>query len=207
MRYVVTALWLYRVEAAVIFREALDLPGDIGEDITRDAIDRLGTSVHQTRLYGKVDYKRARHIFLPEHLIHQALFLDSKAEKDKNTATIQTTQTSLRIRYVDPHGATIDVPGEVPKVVRTATAELQHRRPVALVGLGGLLPDGGGPGLSAPWAQQRSATGSEHGPAAAGPRRSSPLGLGALVAPPPPRCCRCVRSRRTARFAGWPAGG
>jgi hypothetical protein len=37
-------------------------------------------------VYGNVDYKRARYIILPEEIIRQALFVDSKAEKEGRTA-------------------------------------------------------------------------------------------------------------------------
>ena len=63
-------------------------------------MDRMGTSVIPVRLFGKIDYKRARYVFHPEHSIRQALFVDSKAEKTEGarTITIQTAQTSMRIK-------------------------------------------------------------------------------------------------------------
>ena len=51
------------------------------------------------RLYGKVDVKKAIYVFLPDaHPV--ALMLDAKAEKPNGnrTATIQMSQTSMRVR-------------------------------------------------------------------------------------------------------------
>ena len=75
---------------------------DIGEDITREALDRQGIPTIPVRLFGKIDYKRATFLFQPEYAVRQALFVDSKAEKvsGAGTATIQTSQTSMRIRQV-----------------------------------------------------------------------------------------------------------
>jgi len=94
LRLVVRAIRDYHEKAVVIFREETDLPNDIAEDITREALDALGISRVHIRLYGKVDYKRAAIIFLPEREIEVALMIDSKAEKDGNTATLQMSQTS-----------------------------------------------------------------------------------------------------------------
>ena len=70
------------------------------EDITREVLDRLSGYNVQQRIFGTVDYKKARYIVLPERLVRQALFVDSKAEKDNRTATIQMSQTSLRVRQI-----------------------------------------------------------------------------------------------------------
>ena len=80
---------------------------------------RLGTSVLPVRLFGKIDYKRARYIFHPDFLVRQALFVDSKAEKASTTATIQMGQTSLRIRQRRA-GQVIDLPGGLAPVISTA---------------------------------------------------------------------------------------
>jgi Type II restriction enzyme SfiI len=88
-------------EAREIFNSELDLQADIGEDITREALDRMGVSGGRIRVVGKIDYKRARLIFHPSYAIRQALLVDSKAEKGAATvARIQTSQTSLEIRQV-----------------------------------------------------------------------------------------------------------
>ena len=52
----------------------------------------------QQRIYGTVDYKRARYVILPEKTVRQALFIDSKAEKENRSATIQMSQTSMWVR-------------------------------------------------------------------------------------------------------------
>src|SRR5690242_14427606 len=92
----------FREDAAEIFARAEDKPQDIAEDITREALDRLGASRMPARLFGKMDYKRARYVFHPDYAVRQALFVDSKAEKEQGTSTLQTSQTSMRIRHVRP---------------------------------------------------------------------------------------------------------
>lgn len=100
MRLVTQALYEFRNEAKTIFEMERDLPGDIGEDITREALDQLGVSKIHKRLYGKIDYKKARFVFHPDYVVKQALFVDSKAEKinGSRTATIQMSQTSMMVR-------------------------------------------------------------------------------------------------------------
>src|SRR5436309_16071605 len=95
MRLVTQAVYEFRLTAAEIFAREKDLAQDIAEDITREALDRLGVSRMDLRLFGKIDYKRARYVFHPEYAVRQALFVDSKAEKESGTATLQTAQTSL----------------------------------------------------------------------------------------------------------------
>ena len=118
-RMVTQAIYDFRDEAREFFIHEPDLVADIGEDITREAMDRMGTSVIPARLFGKIDYKRARYIFHPEYSVRQALFVDSKAEKvaGAGTVTIQTGQTSLRIRQVR-RGEPIDVQGTLPQLLQ-----------------------------------------------------------------------------------------
>ena len=56
-------------------------------------------------------------MFQPEYAVRQALFVDSKAEKTAGarTATIQTSQTSMRIRQVRQNRA-VDVPGDLENI-------------------------------------------------------------------------------------------
>lgn len=68
------------------------------------------------RLYGKIDYKKARYLFHPAYALRQALLVDTKAEKDDATATIQTAQTSMRIRHIRA-GLAVDEAGELPTVI------------------------------------------------------------------------------------------
>jgi hypothetical protein len=118
LRLVTQALYNYRVTAQEIFQEESDLVGDIGEDITREALDRLGMSRIEQRLFGKVDYKRARYLFHPDYAIKQALFVDSKAEKvsGQRTATIQTSQLSMSILQIRA-GQEVRVPGKLPTTI------------------------------------------------------------------------------------------
>jgi hypothetical protein len=120
LRLVVQALYDFRDTAADIFLKEKDLAADIGEDITREALDRMGVSRMNVRLFGKMDYKRARYVFNRDYAVRQALFVDSKAEKVKGegTATLQTAQTSMRIRHIR-RGNDIDVPGKMPTVLAT----------------------------------------------------------------------------------------
>ncbi len=101
LRLVTQAVLDFAPTAAEIFANERDLVADIGEDITREAVDRMGLSRIPIRLFGKIDLKVARYVFHPEYMIRQALFVDSKAEKIEGagTATIQTAQTSMLIMH------------------------------------------------------------------------------------------------------------
>lgn len=118
-RLVVQALLDFRSDAVDIFQHEADLAGDIGEDVTREALDRLGVSRIDQRLFGKMDYKRARYVFHPDYAVKQALFVDSKAEKvtGQRTATLQTSQFSMRVLQMRAAVAT-DVAGKLPPIVR-----------------------------------------------------------------------------------------
>jgi len=118
LRLVVQALVDYRELAIEIFRKEADLVADIGEDITREALDRMGMSKIDQRLFGKIDYKRARYVFHPEYAIKQALFVDSKAEKiaGQKTATLQTSQFSLVVKQIRVN-TPIEVSGSLPTVL------------------------------------------------------------------------------------------
>ena len=118
MRLVTQAVYNFRVDAAEIYQNETDKAQDIGEDITREALDRLGVSKIDQRLFGKMDYKRARYVFHPEYAVRQALFVDSKAEDvaASNSARIQIGQTSLRVRQMRG-GAALDVQGMLPTVL------------------------------------------------------------------------------------------
>ena len=117
LRLVVQAMYSFAGEAADIFRNERDDVQDIAEDVTRESMDRIGTSIIPVRLFGTIDYKRARYLFSPDFSLRQALFVDSKAEKvaGSGTVTIQTSQTSMRIRQIRA-GAEVDEAGEVPMV-------------------------------------------------------------------------------------------
>ncbi len=107
-----------------IFREETDLPNDVAEDVTREALGSLGMSRIPIRLYGKIDYKRAAYIFLPEREVKVALMVDSKAEKDGNTATIQMSQTSMTIRQFR-NNQHLTVQGEIPDHINRSPINMQ----------------------------------------------------------------------------------
>ena len=122
LRLVVQAIYSFATEAADIFENERDDVQDIAEDVTREAMDRIGTSIIPVRLFGTIDYKRARYLFSPDFSLRQALFVDSKAEKVEGSRTVtiqtsQTSQTSMRVRQVRS-GAAVDVPGTVPLIYR-----------------------------------------------------------------------------------------
>jgi len=99
LRLVTQAIFDFRHEAKDIFAKEQDLESDIAEDVTREALDRMGFSRIQKRLFGKVDYKRACYLFQPNYVIRQALFVDSKAEKGaKTNLRLQLSQTSMEVR-------------------------------------------------------------------------------------------------------------
>lgn len=114
---VVQALSDYASQAVSIFREEVDQPQDIAEDVTREAIELMGLPQIHMRLYGKVDIKKAVYVFLPE-AIPVALMLDAKAEKPSGsgTATIQMSQTSMRVKMLR-QGRAIDEAGKLPSFI------------------------------------------------------------------------------------------
>lgn len=124
LRLVARAMRDYCQQASENFKREADEPVDIAEDTTREALDLLGASRIPIRLYGKVDYKRAAVIFLPNREIEVALFIDSKAEKSRSTATIQMSQTSMEIRQVRG-GVTLAKKGELPVSVERDGKDLQ----------------------------------------------------------------------------------
>ena len=111
---VTQALTDYALAASQIFSEEVDQPQDIAEDVTREAIEAMGLPQLHMRLYGKVDVKKAVYVFLPE-AYPVALMLDAKAEKPNGnrTATIQMSQTSMRVR-MKRGGITLDEAGKLP---------------------------------------------------------------------------------------------
>lgn len=123
LRLVVQAMISFSGDAQLIFAAEPDAPADIAEDILQEAMETLGVSRNPIRLFGKVDYKRARYLFHEDYAIRQALFVDSKAEQDANSATLQMSQTSMRIRHVRA-GNSVDVAGGLPAVVPHPTGDM-----------------------------------------------------------------------------------
>lgn len=122
LRFVVQALYDFRHEAVEIFREAQhlyrDRIADLGEDITREALDRIGTAQLPRRLLGRMDYKKARYIFHPDYALRQALFVDTKTEQERGSLTLQLSQTSLEVRFQGERHR-----GELPPIIRFDPAE------------------------------------------------------------------------------------
>ena len=119
LEIVVQALRDYLPDAATIFREETDQPQDIAEDVTREAMDTMGVSSFRERLYGNVDYKKAMYVFLPAAR-PVALMLDAKAEKvnGDRTATIQMSQTSMRVMYRNGNtGAIVSEQGHLQQTI------------------------------------------------------------------------------------------
>lgn len=144
---VTQAIYDFREDAIEIFAGEYDLVADIGEDITREALDRQGMPTIPVRLFGKIDYKRATYLFHPDYAVRQALFVDSKAEKTEGarTATIQTSQTSMRIRQVRQRQP-VDVPGDVDSIAvvrgdEYAAIRPPHTRPEHRSGARGRISD------------------------------------------------------------------
>lgn len=98
-----------------MFKGGLDDPKDIAEDTTRDMLEDFGGYQGKPRIFGTVDYRKARRVLLPRYGIEQALLVDSKAEKTSHSATLQLSQTSLRIRQVRG-GNQIDEPGLIKPI-------------------------------------------------------------------------------------------
>jgi hypothetical protein len=118
LRMVVQAIYDYRSKAQEIFEKEVDLASDIGEDITREALERLGMHRIDQRLFGRIDYKCACYLFHPDYAVRQALFVDSKAEEGgSQTATLQMSQISMRVRQ-RRSGKSIDISGEIEPLIK-----------------------------------------------------------------------------------------
>ncbi len=119
LRWIFQAVNDFGIEAHEIFRKSPDNVKDIAEDITRELLDRLSGFNVQQRVYGTVDYNKERYVILTDQTIRQALFIDSKAEKENRSATIQMSQTSLRIKQRRT-GIETDEEGFLPEISKFA---------------------------------------------------------------------------------------
>ena len=126
MRLVVRAISDFSSQAKIIFRQETDLPQDVAEDCTTEALQTLGASGLRHRLFGKIDYKKAIWLFFPDREQAVALFVDSKAEKPEGegTATIQLTQTSLEVRMIRS-GEVVHEKGLLPTKIPSPFGDLQ----------------------------------------------------------------------------------
>jgi hypothetical protein len=118
LRLVFQALCDYKNSAWEIFQTERDAPQVIAEDITREALERLGAPTIDLRLYGRVDYKRAQYVLNKDYAVRQALFVDSKAEKGKPpTVTMQMSETSMEVRqYRGKKREEIREPGQLERI-------------------------------------------------------------------------------------------
>jgi hypothetical protein len=125
LRFVTQSLYDYRKNADQIFRLENDLVADIAEDVTREALESVGVSKVNQRLFGKIDYKRARYFFNSDFALRQALFVDSKAEKisGRGTVTLQTSQLSMTVKQVRSDSE-ITVEGKLPNVIHINNLKL-----------------------------------------------------------------------------------
>ena len=113
LRSLYSAAFDFGFDAFDIFHQSSDDPKDIAEDITREMLDRLGGYQVQQRIFGNVDYRKARYIILPDFSVRQALFVDSKAEKSSSSATLQISQLALAVRQVRS-GQEVEHRGDLP---------------------------------------------------------------------------------------------
>lgn len=111
------SLWIaardFSLDAWEFFRQSTDDPKDIAEDITREMLDRLGGYGIPQRIFGNVDYRKARYVIIPQLAVRQALLVDSKAEKSFNNATLQMSQLSMSVRQLR-RGEITNIPGNLP---------------------------------------------------------------------------------------------
>lgn len=117
MRWVFQATIDFGIDPFTIFRRSPDKPKDVAEDVTREILDKLSGYNIEQRVFGNVDYKRARYIILPNRTVRQALFVDSKAEKSRTAATLQMSQLSMTVNQYRS-GSPVTVAGKLPAISR-----------------------------------------------------------------------------------------
>lgn len=123
LRWIFQAVSDFGVEAHEVFRRSVDDVKDVAEDVTRELLDRLPGHNVPRRVFGTVDYKKYRYVILPEQMVRQALFVDSKAEKTARNATLQMSQISMRVRQWRADNE-IDEQGMLPAIYVDDGAEL-----------------------------------------------------------------------------------
>ncbi len=121
MRSTTQALLNFATNAWDEFRNSPDDADSVAEDITQEALRELSGFPIRQRLYGTVDYRQARYVFLPEYMIRQALFVDSKAEKSASSGRIQISQTSLRVLFQRGDGTTVDTAGGLKPIINLSS--------------------------------------------------------------------------------------
>jgi len=123
LRWIFQAAYDFGSDAHEIFRRSRDDVEDVAEDVTRELLDRLPGHNKPDRVFGTVDYKKYRYVILPESIVRQALFVDSKAEKSADNATLQMSQTSMRIRQ-NRGKQVVDEAGLLPSIYKDEGVEL-----------------------------------------------------------------------------------
>lgn len=102
----------FGMDASDVFYQSNDDPKDVAEDVTREMLDRVGGYGVPQRIFGNVDYRKARYVILPDFSIRQALFVGSKAEKSASSASLQMSQLSMEVRQ-HRQNSVVDVPGKI----------------------------------------------------------------------------------------------
>lgn len=116
LRWIFQAALDFGMDAHEVFLRSPDEVSDIAEDVVREMLDSLpGHNISQ-RIYGTVDYKRARYVITEDKALRQALFVDSKGEQTDRNATIQRSQTSMRIKQ-ERGGKVLDEKGDLPPIL------------------------------------------------------------------------------------------
>ena len=121
MRSTTQALLNFATSAWDEFRNSPDDADGVAEDVTQEALRDLSGFPIRQRLYGTVDYRQARYVFLPEYMVRQALFVDSKAEKSASSGRIQISQTSLRVLFQRGDGTMVDTVGGLQPIINLST--------------------------------------------------------------------------------------
>lgn len=115
MRWMYQAVLDFGFTTWDIFRQSTDNVQNVAEDITRELLDSLSGYKINQRIYGNVDYRKARYVLLPNQTFREALFVDSKGEKERNTGTMQMSQLSMRVKQ-HRGGQLIDEPGLLSRI-------------------------------------------------------------------------------------------
>jgi hypothetical protein len=110
------------------YRALADVGRAIAEDVTEMALDTEGIISKSVPLSGRTDHKMVRTVTHPEDSDReygQALMIDSKAEKEDGTSTIQRGQTSMDIKFKNQNrDKEYDESGNLPKVINTPGGSL-----------------------------------------------------------------------------------
>lgn len=94
---------------------------NIAEYATDLALMTADVGIKRSLISGRIDHQAIRHPWVPDggvSRVRQALFIDSKTEKDDTYISMQNSQTSLDIRY-STSDKIYDLEGGMQKVVET----------------------------------------------------------------------------------------